>query len=89
MFLGPPSRPFTTMPAFGPRLAIPHLFPLALDMKMPEQSVIVLEGVPAAALASLQLVGYFPVEVSFTLGADRPECLRWVREVKRVGGLGK
>lgn len=34
------------------------------------QGTIVLDGVPPAAVASLQEVGYLPVELAFSLGTD-------------------
>lgn len=34
------------------------------------QGTIVLDGIPPAAVASLQEVGYLPVELAFSLGPD-------------------
>lgn len=35
-----------------------------------------LEGVPPAAIVSLQGVGYLPVEIAFTLGLATPDTSR-------------
>lgn len=40
------------------------------------QGTIVLDGVPPAAVASLQGVGYLPVELAFSLGTDSSSGLR-------------
>lgn len=40
------------------------------------QGTIVLDGVPPAAVASLQGVGYLPVELAFSLGTDQSSGIR-------------
>lgn len=42
------------------------------------QGTIVLDGLPSAAIASLQGVGYLPVEVACSLGADALSGYRYV-----------
>lgn len=57
----------------------PAVYPLILENGGPNradlfdgsfQGTIVLDGVPPAALAALQEVGYLPVELAFSLGTE-------------------
>lgn len=49
------------------------------------QQTIVLDGVPSAAISSLQGVGYLPVEVAFSLGTDALSNYRYiVRPTKSI-----